>query len=129
MDAAGVDVGTGASTEVGFDGVAKGWLAVELVAGGCADAASSVATFGRGSGATELSGLVSRVAVAVATESASVRTSVTSGSTMLLVLLFPVPLLIGLLSAAAAEAVVSTDSARVWLTPVATSTVVDALQN
>ena len=70
--------------EMVLDGVAASFLDVE----GCGGAITSVAaTFDEASGAVEPSGLVSRVAVAVATESASVNTSARSGSIATLLLL------------------------------------------
>lgn len=131
--AAGVDGEPTASVEMTFEGVASDWLVAWLVAGlvavCCAGATSSVVTLWIGSGAIELPGLVSRVAVAVATESASVSTSVMSGSTTLLLLLL-LPVLVSMLlfsAAAAADESASADGARVLSAAVAASISVDVL--
>lgn len=69
-----------ASAAVGLDGVA----ARGTGAGDCAGTGASAGIWAMLSRAREAAGLVSRVAVAVATDSASVSTSARSGSTTLL---------------------------------------------
>ena len=76
--AAGIELTV--SSKVGLTGVAADWGDAEA----CAGTTDSAATCATASGARELLGLGSRVAVAVATDSASVRTSARSGSTALL---------------------------------------------